>query len=80
MSAPQARQGNAWGDDLSDERKAEREERLQEWAQETAHGDLTGPCDKRARRFKLTGADVFALAIRSVAGPEGDITEFRGRL
>lgn len=66
--------GDAWGDVISDERKAELEERLQAWEQETDHGERKGPFDSRGpskkerAALRLSGADVFWLAARTVAG------------
>ncbi len=54
--------GDAWGDDISDERKAELEQRLQAWEQEADHGERRGPFDS----ITLTGADVFWLAARTL--------------
>jgi hypothetical protein len=55
--------GDAWGDDISKERKAELEARLRVWEQEDDHGERRGPFD---REF-LTGADVMWLAARTLA-------------
>lgn len=35
--------GDAWGDDISDERKAELEQRLQAWEQGVNHGERKWP-------------------------------------
>lgn len=56
--------GNAWGDGISRECKAELEEWLQAWANEADHGKKRGAFDG----ITLTGADVFWLAARSLAG------------
>jgi uncharacterized protein YjbI with pentapeptide repeats len=56
--------GDAWGDDVSDGRKAELEARLQAWEREADHDDRTGPFDGEM----LTGADVLWLAARTLAG------------
>ncbi len=55
---------DAWGDDISAERKAVLEQRLQAWEQETDHGERKGPFDGDT----LTGADVSWLAARTLAG------------
>jgi uncharacterized protein YjbI with pentapeptide repeats len=55
--------GDAWGDDIIVERKATLEARLQAWEQEVDHDGKRGPFE----RFRLTGADVFWLAARSIA-------------
>lgn len=65
---------DAWGDDISDERKAYLEQRLQAWEQEAEHGEQKGPFDARlgfdydGPKGILTGADVFWLAARALAG------------
>jgi uncharacterized protein YjbI with pentapeptide repeats len=66
----------AWGDDISDERKAELDARVQAWAQEADHGDRKGPLDG----VPLTGADVYYLAARTLAGAEGNVGEAMERL
>jgi uncharacterized protein YjbI with pentapeptide repeats len=68
--------GDAWGDDISEERKAMLEAELQAWEQEVDHKGRKGPFDAGREpiiggplnRERLTGADVFWLAARSVAG------------
>src|SRR5260221_12531531 len=55
---PQSKLGERWGDDISDERRAELVEMLQTW--EAEHGDRRSPFDNA----NLTGADVFWLAAR----------------
>ncbi len=55
---PQSKLGERWGDDISDERRAELVEMLQTW--EAEHGDRRSPFDNAT----LTGADVFWLAAR----------------
>ena len=63
----------AWGDDISDERKAELESRLQAWDQETDHGNRKGPFDgaglseEEREHVQLTGADALWLAARVLA-------------
>jgi uncharacterized protein YjbI with pentapeptide repeats len=57
-----------WGDDISDERRAELDARLQAWAQETDHRERRGPFD----RVSLTGADVFFLAASVIARSEDE--------
>jgi uncharacterized protein YjbI with pentapeptide repeats len=56
--------GDAWGDDISEGRKAELETKLQTWGQEFVHGDRLGPFDGET----LTGADALWLAARALAG------------
>lgn len=53
--------GDAWGDNISDERKAELERKLQAWEQEVDRGEHEGPFSG----FYLTGADVMWLASRT---------------
>ncbi|HEX6796980.1 MAG TPA: pentapeptide repeat-containing protein [Ktedonobacterales bacterium] len=60
--------GNAWGDDISPERQAELEQRLQAWEQEADHhSEQRGPFDRGETILRLTGADVFWLAARTLA-------------
>lgn len=56
--------GDAWSDDISRERQAELVQQLQAWRQEVDHGERKGPFDGA----KLTGADVFWLAARTLGG------------
>jgi uncharacterized protein YjbI with pentapeptide repeats len=58
--------GDAWGDDISEERQAELAARLQAWEQEADHGERKEPFDEET----LTGADVLWLAARSLAGSD----------
>ena len=60
--------GERWGDDISDERKAELEARLQAWEKETYQGLRRGPFDSGPFQEgdRLTGSDVFWLAARSL--------------
>jgi hypothetical protein len=37
--------GDKWGDDISEERQAELEARLQAWEMEADHGERKGPFD-----------------------------------
>lgn len=60
--------GDAWGDDISEERKAVLEQRLQAWQAEADHGERKGPFDG----VPLTGADVFWLAARTLQST-GDV-------
>jgi uncharacterized protein YjbI with pentapeptide repeats len=62
--------GTAWGDDIREERKAELEQRLQAWEREADHGERKGPFVYAPGEFnlRLTGADVFWLAARTLAG------------
>jgi uncharacterized protein YjbI with pentapeptide repeats len=57
-----------WGDDISDDRRAELDRRLQAW---TAEGE--GGRDGPFQGVSLTGADVFYLAARALAGPDGQV-------
>lgn len=59
--------GDAWGEAISPERQAALEQRLQAWEREADHGERKGPLDGVA----LTGADVFWLAVRTVARAHG---------
>src|SRR5258708_673278 len=70
--------GDAWGDDISEERQAELEQRLQAWEQEADHGERKGPFDG----VLLRGADVFWLAARTLAGTGESqaVTEQKERL
>lgn len=67
---------DAWGDDIPPERQAWLEERLQAWEREADHGgrkgpfDATGLSDEEGTRVTLTGADVFWLAARTLAGTD----------
>lgn len=68
--------GNAWGDDISEGRKAELEAMLQDWEDEADHGKRRGPFDNGPDRFdvQLTGADVYWLSARVLSGnPVGDL-------
>jgi hypothetical protein len=66
--------GDAWGDDISDERKGELDAMVAAWEAETDHGDRKGPfdyrdvidLDNRLLAHFLTGADVFYLAKRAL--------------
>jgi uncharacterized protein YjbI with pentapeptide repeats len=66
--------GKRWGDDISEERQHELEAILAVWDAETDHGDREGPFDHfglkglDAERLKLSGADVFYLAARTLVG------------
>jgi uncharacterized protein YjbI with pentapeptide repeats len=68
--------GTRWGDPISDERQAELQARLDAWAAETTHGQRSGPFDGD----HLSGADVFYLAARALAGSSGELLAARQRL
>ncbi len=76
--------GDAWGDDISEERKAYLEQRLQAWEQEANHGKRKGPFDDGPDEIgvPLTGADVFWLAARTAmaSGDETAITHAKAIL
>lgn len=55
----------AWGDDITEERKAELEARLQEW-KSSAWSALRGPFDGEI----LSGADVHWLVVRTLVGSD----------
>jgi Pentapeptide repeats (8 copies) len=59
--------GDAWGDDISDERKAELQDYLNRWQREVSHDKRLGPFDKGTGRggVLLTGGDVSWLAEKS---------------
>lgn len=63
-----------WGEAIPPERQIELEARLQAWADEgeAGHGQGTSPFAWDNWRQQLTGADVFYLAARALAGPDGD--------
>jgi Pentapeptide repeats (8 copies) len=69
--------GDAWGDDISEERQRELETILAAWDAETDRGDHKGPFDftgmeyapeERSKPLILTGADVFCLAAYALVG------------
>jgi len=60
--------GDAWGDPIDEARKQELWARLRAWWEETDHGELQGPFAGE----RLTGAEVFWLAVSAIAGPEAD--------
>jgi hypothetical protein len=61
--------GEAWGDDISEERQRDLDAFLTVWDAETDHGDRKGPFDfGPGRSVNLTGADVFYLAARALVG------------
>ena len=60
--------GDAWGDPIDEARKQELWQRQRVWSEETNQGERQGPfADER-----LTGAEVFWLAVSAIAGPEAD--------
>src|SRR5215469_9764377 len=70
--------GDAWGDDISEERKAVLKARLYEWERESDHGERKGPFDGES----LTGADVLWLAARMLADSDdaGELAEWAKKL
>jgi hypothetical protein len=75
--------GDAWGDDISEERKAELQARLQAWEQEVDHGERKSPFDRHGSDVTLTGADVFWLAARMLVNTSEAhvaLAHFRGRV
>jgi uncharacterized protein YjbI with pentapeptide repeats len=66
--------GDAWGDDISEERQRELDAILAAWDAETNHGERVGPLDPSGlasdnrERLRLTGVDVKYLAKRSGRG------------
>jgi hypothetical protein len=62
--------GAAWGESITKKRAAKLEATLQAWNQEADHGERKGPFDNGPDNLgiPLTGADVFWLAARSLAG------------
>jgi hypothetical protein len=58
--------GDAWGDDISEERQSELDDILAAWDTESEQGESKGPFDYRSGLVKigLTSADVFYLAAR----------------
>lgn len=60
-----------WGDPISSERQDELRQMLQQWEQETDHGDRMGPFHGK----HLTGADVFWLAVQILTNAEGDVAK-----
>ena len=75
--------GEARGDDITNERKAELDAILAAWDAETDHGDRKGPFDlnklpyvpRERAHMKLNGADVFYLAERSNPGTSGIVPD-----
>lgn len=63
--------GDRWGDDITSERKAELEAKLQQWEAEVDQLEKQGPFARFHSTTALTGADVFWLAARSLAGSAG---------
>src|SRR5690348_4957884 len=64
---------NAWGDDISDGRKAELEQRLQAWEREADHGERNGPFSG----VLLRGSDVSWLAEQSGRGVDDSVPNLR---
>ncbi len=61
---PDLKLGTAWGEPISSMRAADLDRMLHAWKQEAEHGERKGPFEGVA----LTGADVFWLAARTLAG------------
>jgi hypothetical protein len=57
-----------WGEPISQEDQASLEARLQQWQAEADHGDRCSPWEG----MRLTGAHVYWLAVRAMAGAGGD--------
>ena len=76
LAFPDLNPGIAWGESITKQHADILGTMLQEWEEETEHAGRKGPFDiniidiERFRRFgmKLTGADVFWLAARALAG------------
>ena len=72
-----------WGDTISEDQQAELDalsERQRTWAEQPAAAWITSPLAWRLKDAPLTGAEVFWLAQRALAGPSGDaaaLTEAR---
>ncbi len=69
---------NAWGDDISDGRKAELKalaDKQREWV---THPEATRG-DSALKGVKLTGADVFWLATYALAGPQASAEELAAK-
>lgn len=64
LAFPNLKPGDAWGESIIERRLNELEEILQAWQAEREHGERKGPFDGK----KLTGADAFFLAVRSLRG------------
>lgn len=65
----------AWGESITKRRAAQLEAMLQEWETEQEHGERRGPFDRWREegdeeddRVRLSGADVFWVAARTLAG------------
>src|SRR5262245_44170996 len=56
--------GEAWGESITKRKASYLEDRLQVWELEDDHGSRKGPFESTS----LTGADVFWLAARALAG------------
>jgi hypothetical protein len=69
-ATPAPKIGDAWGDDISGERKRWLDERLGSWDAETDHGNRLSPFGTEDYHvgYFLTGAEVFYLAARSLIG------------
>ncbi len=65
---PDVKVGDAWGESITTGRAFELDEMLQAWEQEADHGERKGPFHQQGSGPQLTGADVFWLAARTLAG------------
>jgi uncharacterized protein YjbI with pentapeptide repeats len=78
--------GERWGDPISEERQRVLLGYLDRWDAETDHGERKGPfdpawhSDEERQRHKLTGADVFWLTARLIAGSNDDLSVASAKL
>jgi uncharacterized protein YjbI with pentapeptide repeats len=68
------RAAGSWGESIGEQRQAELQALQQSWEQD--HDDRRGPF----AGVQLTGADVFWLAARTLAGPKGNLSRAEERL
>lgn len=76
LAFPDLKPGDVWGESITRKRAGELESTLQQWEAEKQHGERRGPSDRTQDDWTvsvLTGADVFWLAARTLAGPNGDV-------
>lgn len=71
---PEPQIGGRWGRFPTPDRRAALDARLTEWDATHDHGSLLGPFDRDGWPDRLTGADVYYLAARSLVGPDGDFS------
>jgi uncharacterized protein YjbI with pentapeptide repeats len=76
--------GDAWGDDITEDRRRELDAILAAWEAESDHGGRKSPFDRyrlerdtweEAERRRLTSADVFYLATRAIIGSSGNLSD-----